>query len=281
MTGGLHPAAAGGFAAGARAYETGRPGYPPEAVAWLARELRIGPGRRALDLAAGTGRFTEALVAIGADVVAVEPVAEMRALLEERVPAALVLAGTAEAIPLADGSMHAATVAQAFHWFDAVAAIAELHRVLGPGGRLGVIFNVRDEAVGWQARLTELFRPLEGDVPRHRHGTWRTAVEASERFERPREAVFPFAPPTTRAGVLDRVASMSFVAAAEPEARERLLDAVRDLLATDPDTAGREVFPFPYRTECLALDRRSSGSAYPPLEPAARGARRAPARPTR
>jgi SAM-dependent methyltransferase len=256
---GLHPAAAGGFAAGASAYEAGRPGYPPEAVRWLTRELRIGPGRRALDLAAGTGKLTSALVATGADVVAVEPVAEMRAILEKHVPAALVLAGRAEAIPLAAGSVHAATVAQAFHWFDAVHAIEELHRVLGPDGRLGVIFNVRDETVRWQARLSELFRPLEGDTPRHRHGAWRAALDASARFERPREARFPFGPATTIDGVLDRVRSMSFVAAAEPRSREQLLRAVRALLAEDPETAGRETFPFPYRTECLALDRGSPG----------------------
>jgi SAM-dependent methyltransferase len=153
----------------------------------------------------------------------------------------------------------AVTVAQAFHWFDAVLAIEEIHRVLRPGGSLAVVFNVRDESVRWQARLTELLRPLEGDAPRHRHGAWRAALDASGRFERARDVAFAFGPTTTPDRVLDRVASMSFVAAAGPGARGSLLDAVRDLLATEPETAGREVFPFPYRTECLALDRRSSG----------------------
>lgn len=258
MIDGVHHAAAEGFAAGARAYEAGRPGYPPAAVSWLARELRVGPGHRVLDLAAGTGKLTGALVATGADVVAVEPVAEMRQLLGQRVPGAEVLDGTAESIPLGGGSVDAVTVAQAFHWFDAGPAIEEIHRVLRPGGSLGVIFNVRDESVRWQARLTQLFRPLEGDTPRHRHGAWRAALDASGRFERPREASFPFGPATTVDGVLDRVRSMSFVAAAERRSRDELLSAVRALLADDPETAGRETFPFPYRTEVLALDRGSS-----------------------
>lgn len=258
MSEGLHRAAARGFAAAARAYEAGRPGYPPEAVAWVAREVGLGPGRRVLDLAAGTGKLTGAIAATGADVVAVEPVAAMRALLAERVPEAEALDGRAEAIPLPDGSVDAITVAQAFHWFDAAAAIQELHRVLRPGGGLAVVFNVRDEEVGWQARLTELFRPLEGDTPRHRHGAWRSALDDTDRFARPREASFAFRPETTPDRVLDRVESMSFVAAAEPPARERLLREVRALLSSAPETAGRDAFAFPYRTECLALDRASS-----------------------
>ena len=124
----IHPTAAAGFSLGAAAYERGRPGYPAEAIGWLAEQLGLRAGRTVLDLAAGTGKLTRALVETGAEVVAVEPVDEMRAQLEAAVPAARALAGTAEEIPLADGAVDAVTVAQAFHWFDRDAAFTEIHR---------------------------------------------------------------------------------------------------------------------------------------------------------
>ena len=134
----IHPAAAAGFGRSAEAYERGRPGYPDAAVDRLVAAL---PGRRVVDLAAGTGKLTRALVARGCDVVAVEPVAEMRALIA---PPARAVEGVAEATGLPDASADAVTVAQAFHWFDGPRALAEIHRVLRPGGVLALIWNRRD-----------------------------------------------------------------------------------------------------------------------------------------
>src|SRR5690606_25154234 len=129
-------AAAEGFGRGAEAYESARPSYPPDAVGEIATVCDVGPGRRVLDLAAGTGKLTRLLVPTGAEVVAVEPVAEMRAVLSAVLPGVEALDGTAEAIPLPDASVDAVTVAQAFHWFDPPVALAEIARVLRPGGTL-------------------------------------------------------------------------------------------------------------------------------------------------
>src|SRR4051812_40459047 len=134
----MNETAAIGFALSAQAYEEGRPGYPPAAL----EPLKLGAGMTVLDLAAGTGKLTRALAASEATVIAVEPVAEMRAALPESVTA---LDGTAETIPLEAGSVDLVTVAQAFHWFDGPAALAEIHRVLVPGGRLAVLWNRRVE----------------------------------------------------------------------------------------------------------------------------------------
>jgi SAM-dependent methyltransferase len=130
------------FGAQAAAYAVGRPGYPAEAVTWvLPPEARL-----VLDLAAGTGRLAERLLDLGVDVVAVEPDAAMRAHVPS---AARAMDGTAEAIPLDDCSVDAVVVGTAFHWFDAPRAMAEIHRVLRPGGTVGVLWNLLDDSVPW------------------------------------------------------------------------------------------------------------------------------------
>jgi len=139
--------AARGFGAGARAYESARPGYPDEALGILRDEVGVGPGEEVVDLAAGTGKLTRRLVELGAAIRAVEPVGAMSLELERAVPGIEVLDGTAEAIPLPDSSCDVVTVAQAFHWFDAPAALEEISRVLRPGGRLALLWNERDETV--------------------------------------------------------------------------------------------------------------------------------------
>ncbi len=140
-------------------YERGRYGYSHEAVAYLLSTLGIGAGTRVVDLAAGTGKLTRLLVPSGATVLAVEPVASMRQQLAVMVPGALPIAGTAEAIPVRSGSLDAVTVAQAFHWFQPERALPELHRVLRPQGRLGLIWNRADTSVDWVARLSALSLP--------------------------------------------------------------------------------------------------------------------------
>jgi SAM-dependent methyltransferase len=244
----VHRSALRGFARASDAYELGRPGYPPKAVARLARELRLRPGRVALDLAAGTGKLTAFLVDTGAEVVAVEPVAEMRALLERELPGVRALAGAAEAIPLDARSVDAVTVGQAFHWFRGDEALTEIHRVLRPGGGLGLVWNVRDTSVSWVARLTAIIEPHRGDAPAYRSGAWREALERTELFGPLREAETRFVHSLTPDGVVARVASVSFIAALPRADREGVLAEVRTLLGTDAVTLGREI-ALPYRTD--------------------------------
>jgi SAM-dependent methyltransferase len=171
-----------GTARAVAAYERGRPGYPPAAVAELVSVLAIGPRATVLDLAAGSGKLTRQLLPARAGLVAVEPSPAMRERLAAATPGVRVLEGTAEAIPLPDGSLDAVTVGQAFHWFDGPRAVAELHRVLRPGGRVGLLWNVRDESVPWMARITAIIDRHAGDTPRYRDGRWRTAFDASAGF---------------------------------------------------------------------------------------------------
>jgi SAM-dependent methyltransferase len=245
----IHEAAARGFAQATEAYEQGRPTYPPKAAERLERELHLRPGRVVLDLAAGTGKLTALLVGTGATVVAVEPVAEMRAAIERALPRVPVHAGTAEAIPLGAEAVDAVTVGQAFHWFRADEALAEIHRVLRPGGGLGLAWNVRDESVPWVARLTEIMEPRRGDTPTHRTGAWREAFERTTLFGPLSHAEVRHVHRLTPEAVVARVSSVSFVAVLPEPDRRRLLGEVRELLATDPKTRDRAEVELPYRTD--------------------------------
>ena len=178
----VHPSAATGFARSVEAYERARPEYPPEAIAWLAEALRLRPGRTVVDLAAGSGKLTRPLAALGCEVIAIEPVAEMRAAIG---PTARALDGTAEAMPLPDDSADAVTVGQAFHWFDGPKALAEIERVLRPGGALALVWNRRpSESSALHAAISETIAPYRGDAPAHASGAWREAFAGRELTER-------------------------------------------------------------------------------------------------
>ena len=245
----IHEAAARGFARAADAYERGRPGYPPAAVGHLCEALGIGPGRAVLDLAAGTGKLTRLLVPTGAELVAVEPVGEMRAALVRALPGVTALASTAEDLPLAGDSVDAVVAGSAFHWFHGDETLAEIHRVLRPGGRLGLLWNVRDESVPWVAKLTAIMEPHRGSAPRYGSDAWKEAFRRTEAFSPLRCAEFRHVHRLEPEAVVARVGSVSFVAALPERERAAVLADVRALLAHDPATRGREVVELPYRTD--------------------------------
>ncbi len=253
----LHRSAAEGFAAGATSYTTGRPGYPAEVDGWLGDAIGLGPGKRALDLGAGTGKFTPRLVATGAEVTAVEPVAAMRAEFRRAMPGVEALEGSAEAIPLPDASVDAVVCAQSFHWFATSAALAEIRRVLKRRGALGLVWNVRDMRTGWVAALDAIMRPHEIDAPRHESGAWRRAFPAPG-FSALEERHFSYAHegPPERV-IVDRVLSVSFIAALGAAERAEVEEAVRALIAATPDLAGRDRVVFPYET--VAASSRKLG----------------------
>jgi SAM-dependent methyltransferase len=226
----VHEAASAGFGRAADAYERGRPQYPAAAVDWLGRALCLSPGDQAIDVGAGTGRLSAALVERGARVLAVEPVAAMRERLAAAIPAARAEQGTAERIPAGDGCAGAVVAAQAFHWFATDAALSEFHRVLADGGCLGLIWNRRDLDDPLQAAISALLEPLRGDAPRHASGEWRRPLEASTLFEPTVEHEVDFVQELDRAGLIDRVASTSFVAALAQAPREELLGQAASLL---------------------------------------------------
>lgn len=239
--------AAEGFSAGAGSYERARPAYPVEAIRFLTDRFTIVPDSRVLDVGAGTGKFTSCLTATGARIVAVEPVEDMRRRIA-RTGGVGVVAGTAEAIPLADGCANVVLSAQAFHWFDGSRALAEFRRVLLPGGGLGLVWNARDRSRAWVADLSDIVDEYGNAIRRHETEEWRDAFDDDTGFSPLDVTTFPNPQEVDEDQVVDRVASTSFIAILPDDRRRRVLDRVRELIRSHPETRGRERFTFAHET---------------------------------
>ena len=228
------------FGAAVGAYELGRPGYAAAHITWLLDGVR----GRVLDLAAGSGKLTRVVTDLGFDAVAVDPDEQMLSRVE-----APSIVGTAEAIPLPDGSVSAVTVGQAWHWFDPDAAGAEIARVLTPGGRLGLVWNIRDVRHPFVATLAEVMGPSPAEAMMDADAV--QPVPGFADFERRRfESVRMITPEALEALVTSR----SHWLVASPATRAAVLSDVRQLVATHPHSAGRRLFEFALVTACYRAD---------------------------
>jgi SAM-dependent methyltransferase len=243
------------FGAVAGHYDAARPGYPDEAIAWILGD----PPLKVADLGAGTGIFSRQLLANGHDVVAIEPDPQMRRRLTEVSPGLTTLAGSAESIPLPDASVDAVTAAQAYHWFDPERAHSEIARVLRPGGVFGPVWNVRDDEVPWVRELSQLL----DRVPGHDggdggvHQAWRTGMgHFGPAYEPTERELFRHATQHTADTLVGLVKSRSYYLTADADAREAIEAAVRELVSTHADLAGRETFELPYVTVAYRARRR-------------------------
>jgi SAM-dependent methyltransferase len=233
--------AARSFGAAAAVYQAARPGYPAEAVEWL-----VGDAVRVLDLGAGTGKLTRALVALDRDVVAVDPVEEMLEELEVQVPGVPRILGTAEDIPIEDGSVDAVVAGQAWHWFIPSRAVPEIARVLRPGGVLGLVWNSRDTSVGW---LREA-----GEIMHERHdasASFEQYVQIGPPFGAIEEHTVAWTERMSRARFLDLVRSRSYFITAGPAEQRETIARLEELLARHPDLEGRDELEVPYLTRCF------------------------------
>ncbi|MET7807428.1 class I SAM-dependent methyltransferase [Micromonospora chersina] len=243
------PTQALSFGAAAADYDRFRPRYPEEALRWALDGLEA--PARVVDLGAGTGILTRGVLALRHRVVPVEPDPGMRAQLAAATPGTTALAGSAEAVPLPDGSADAVLVGQAYHWFDKEPAHAEIARVLRPGGTFAPIWNVRDERVTWVAELTRIAHLGDnaGDVTEKYadFGPAFTPVELGE---------FAHTTTLTPDEVIGMLHTRSYWLTATPAEQERIDRELRELFASHPDLAGRATVELPYRTLVLRSRRR-------------------------
>jgi ubiquinone/menaquinone biosynthesis C-methylase UbiE len=231
------------FAAVADVYERSRPGYPDDAVRWLAGQVPVD----VVDLGAGTGKLTRSLVARGHRVTAVEPLEAMLEQLRAAAPGATAVVGSAESIPVPDGSADVVTAAQAFHWFDRPVALREIARVLRPGGRIALVWNARDDREEWVAEFTDtivgrsVFR--EGGVL-----AATASIDESGLYGPVERATFDHVQTLGRSELVELVRSRSDCAVLSEEERRPVLEHVEalfDVHATDGTLA------MPYVTECF------------------------------
>lgn len=267
----VHHAAGVGYQRAAGVYERSRPSYPLAALAALADALPLESGRTVVDLGAGTGKFTRLLALTGAEVLAVEPVTEMRERLAELLPGVAVSEGTAEDTGLPDGCADAVVAAQSWHWFEAPAALAEVERLLRPGGALVLVWNTYDTSVPWVRDYQDIyFRLTPRDLPSpplgrsvaggpgretgverpgEPDGRWRQAFAGRPGWGAIEERHWPNPHSTTVADVVERMMSSSHITALEPSAQARVRAEVESLLGADEATGGSGAIEMPYVTD--------------------------------
>ena len=233
------------FGSHAADYAEHRPDYPADGIRW-ALGGAAGP---VLDLAAGTGKLTAGLLAAGREVTAVEPDLEMRTELSRRFPQVTALSGTAESIPLESGSVAAVLVGQAFHWFDHAAALAEIGRVLRPGGVVGLLWNAEDTRVAWLAGLMGVSGTSE---PNSAAG--RSSMPAHPLFGAAEEMVFPHVQRRTVESLAATFGTHSRMIVIPVEERMAALGRIRSYLLGRPETAGGE-FDVPLVTKVIRARR--------------------------
>ncbi len=246
------------FGAAAGAYAEHRPDYAEAAAAW---SLEPAPGRRVLDLGAGTGKLTALLVRLGCEVVAVEPDPAMLAELRRGVPAVRALPGRAEAIPLPDACVDAVLAGNAMHWFDMQAAGPEMARVLAPGGVLAGLWNVVDDRIDWVAGL-ERVGGSAAIGPRDTLTRWRAGAPAARLaamglaplFASPRKAEFPHGQRRTAGSLTDTLATRAGMLVMPESERAARLGRIAAYMASRPETAEGE-FTLPMLTGVLRARR--------------------------
>jgi SAM-dependent methyltransferase len=243
------------FGSIAEDYDGLRPQPPREAVDWLVPP-RCGV---AVDVGAGTGLFTRALVGRAVEVIAVEPDARMRAVLAGRTPGVSVLEGSGESIPLADATVDAVFISSAWHWMDQQRAVPEIGRVLRDGGRFGLIWTSRDRDVEWVRNLDRL--PGQDTEEVESADRLRRRLEFASReprvFHHTARAAFKFVRAMTVDDVVAMLATYSRVIIASAEDRAQRLDNAR--AALQRRFPGAETIDIPMRSWCWRADRIPRG----------------------
>ncbi len=234
------------FGRAAATYEAGRPEYPAAAVQWMLAPVATRTPLRVADVGAGTGKLTRAVLALAADVVAVDPDAAMLDQLRAGLPDVRTVEGQAERMPLPDASIDAVVLGQAWHWVDPEAGSREIGRVLAPGGVLGLVWNIRDENVPWVARLTEIMHGSNAEQLIADGGP-----RVAEPFETLERREWTWTRRMSPEAALDMVRSRSYVITAEPAERARIEREVAEHVAQHPSPEADGSIDMPYVTHAF------------------------------
>lgn len=244
------------FGRAAGSYEAGRPGYPAAVVRWMLQPaVAASTGRvRVADVGAGTGKLTRTLLGADAgapiDVLAIDPDARMLEALAASIPGVPTAVGTAERLPLADGSVDAIVLGQAWHWVDPEAGAVEIARVLRPGGVLGLVWNIRDAQVPWVARMTEIM---------HRSNAEALLEQGGPRVPAPfiglERVSVAWSRPMTADALMEMARSRSYLITAPADERARIETELRAFVDALPELRDGGAIELPYRTHAFRTVR--------------------------
>lgn len=245
----IHPTAQKGFSSAAELYQQVRPSYPQELINWLKDQLQIQKNDIVVDLGAGTGKFIPYLQDVCSQVIAVEPVAEMLSQLQQYYPDVQALQASSQDLPLATGTVDAVICAQSFHWFADLTSLQEIHRILKPGGHLGLIWNQRDIGVDWVKALADLIEPFEGNTPRYHRGQWREVLTQQTLFHRESLQIFEQKHVGSVEQVVSkRLLSTSFIAAMPTHQQQQFKQQFEKIVQDYTGKSAQDLIEFPYVT---------------------------------
>ena len=245
----IHSAADKGFSRSGQLYESGRASYPPEAVEELFEAVHLEKKSKVLEIAAGTGKFTKQIFPFIDNIIAIEPVAEMRKKFSEQLPQVKILEGTAEKIPFESASFDHVFVATAYHWFDSQKALEEIHRVLQPQGYLGLIWNTwrKDVVPPWLKEIRDIVEPLGAKAPRYKSMQWKKPFDETKLFTPMQSKNFDYPVKLSADGVCQRFLSVSFISALPQEQFKQVEQKIREILARHLSLDG--LFEMPYHND--------------------------------
>lgn len=226
------------FLEGGDHYHKVRPSYPDESLSWLVDEANS-PIHDALDVGAGTGKYTQLLAKHGWELTAVDPSADMLAQLAADLPQVTTIVGTAEHLELNDSSTDLVVVAQAWHWCDPLAASTEIARVLRPGGTLGLIWNQLDVDIPWVHRLARIMHA--GDVHKP---DFRPVVGPEFSLAEPLDT--PWSQAMTPEDIMELTKSRSYYLKATEKVREKVMSNLRWYLFEHLGHTPGEELELPY-----------------------------------
>lgn len=245
----IHPTAEQGFGQDASMYEYARPNYPSAITSWLTEDMGLNSSTTAIDLAAGTGKFTHYLAETQSKIIAVEPVKAMAEQFEQQHPNIPLISAFSHDIPLENQSVDAIVSAQAFHWFAHIDTLQEVHRLLKPEGHFGLIWNYRDTSYPWVQAISEVIASFEDNTPRFHHQKWQYAFEHQNLFLKKSEKEFSY----THTGTVDKVVcqrlrSTSFIAALPLNEQERIQKTLESIVYDYLNKTTTDIIDFPYCT---------------------------------
>ena len=256
MTQSLHSSAQKGFSSAAKLYQQVRPSYPQSIALWLQDRLQLSSETKLLDLGSGTGKFLPYLQQITQHIIAVEPIDEMLAQLEQAYPNVQTLQAFSHNIPIQAETVNVVTCAQSFHWFANIETLTEIHRILKPNGYLVLIWNQRDIGVNWVKALANLISPFEGDTPRYHSNLWQKAFQQQSLFKLYQETTIPHLHHGTVEQVVSkRLLSTSFIAAMPKPKQLELKAQFEKIIYEHTGKSAQDPIDFPYTTHVYVFEK--------------------------